>query len=133
MLITEFTITEEHIVLLRNLHTTWQWGTLNINNKRPFGDSDFDADIARLLGWEIPDFDNDNPNKILSFEKRCDQMFKELSIALQICLSVGDFKPGRYYRPDEYDTQFWLPYENFDFTKILGHIRLFKDNFKDGS
>ncbi len=105
----EFTITEEHLTLLRGTWVVWneeEYGAPQIDPKRPYGNSDVPLDIARLLGWEIPTTNTHGPHDPAWDElaTRARKIHEETETALQIVLSVGYFKPGRYvanfYRQD---------------------------------
>ena len=48
-----FTVTDEHLRLLRRAHVTWvdaEFGAPEIDGKRPYGNSDVYSDIAEILG-----------------------------------------------------------------------------------
>ena len=56
--VTEFTVTDEHLKLLRGAYVGWddcEFGAPAIDCKRPYGNSDVIADIAEIL--EVPDDD----------------------------------------------------------------------------
>jgi hypothetical protein len=62
--VTEFTMTEDHLKLLRHAWVTWGegegYGAPGINPKKPYGNSYVQRDIARILDapdddWELED------------------------------------------------------------------------------
>ena len=57
--VSEFTVTEDHLELLRHVHLYWDYGegygAPAIDPKRPYGNSDVERDIAEIL--EAPDSD----------------------------------------------------------------------------
>ena len=57
--LTEFTVTEDHLKLLRHIHLYWDYGegygAPAINPKRPYGDSYVERSIAEIL--DAPDGD----------------------------------------------------------------------------
>jgi hypothetical protein len=54
--VTEFTVTEDHLKLLRRAYIGWddcEFGAPGIDPKRPYGNSDVIGDIAEILGEEL--------------------------------------------------------------------------------
>ena len=52
--VTEFTVTEEHLKLLRCLYVSWdhcEFCVLRLISKRPYGNSDVIEDIREILGY----------------------------------------------------------------------------------
>jgi precorrin-6A/cobalt-precorrin-6A reductase len=52
--VTEFTVTEDHLTLLRHARVSWdeaEYGSPSIDAKRPYGWSDVEGSIAQLLDW----------------------------------------------------------------------------------
>ena len=92
----EFSLTEDHIKLLRQMEVGWQrdeFGAPEIDPKRPYGNSQVYYDIAEHLGRDIPE----EPKEFSDEEKA--EMFKlhrETETALQIVLRTGNFAPGVY-------------------------------------
>lgn len=92
----KFTLTDEHIKLLRQMKVGWQrdeFGAPEIDPKRPYGNSQVYYDIAEHLDRDILEEDGD-------FTKaQKEEMFKlhrETETALQIVLRTGTFTPGVY-------------------------------------
>ena len=53
-----FEIKEEHLKLLNRSYVSWgdsEFGAACIYPKKPYGNSDVENDIAKILGWEIKD------------------------------------------------------------------------------
>ena len=105
--INRFTVTDEHVRLLRSAYISWEdtaLGAAGINPKRPYGNSNIFADIAEILG--VPDsewmdaYDEPTPDA----EWRFLRLHVETAIALQIGLATGEFRPGRYVRGNEWDS-----------------------------
>jgi hypothetical protein len=51
-----FRLMPEHVTLLRAANVRWEVGETGapaIDSKRPYGNSDVELDVARLLGWEL--------------------------------------------------------------------------------
>lgn len=99
----EFILTENHILLLR---ASWvnerlsevEYGAAEIDPKRPYGNSDVESDIARILGYEFIDQEYlRNSDREL-----CRLLHAETPLALQIVLSTGSFQPGVYHRTTSY-------------------------------
>jgi hypothetical protein len=103
--ITRFTLTAEHVKLLRQANVSWhwtEWGAPCIDGKRPFGNGDLVRDMAEIL--EVPTIAvAGDPKAILETDyARLHDLYPELCTALQIILSAGTFEPGEfeadYYR-----------------------------------
>ncbi len=83
-----FTLTEQHLVLLRAMCIGWQdaeYGAPEVDPKRPYGNSGVEADLAELL----PGLDLDTLRRL----------HRETATALQIILVTGAFVPGEYQKP----------------------------------
>jgi hypothetical protein len=111
----EFTVTEDHLKLLRHARISWDpgefYGAPAINSKRPYGNSQVVEDVAELV--QAPDSDYEWTEEEVIFPQRHTARFKHLrteaaegylhlhvqtAIALQIVLATGEFRPGRYRR-----------------------------------
>lgn len=100
----KFTITEEHIKLLRSMYVGWQdceYGAPEIDPKRPYGNSSVEADIHEILAGET--------EYELTREQRArySVLHRETAAALQIFLSVGEMKPGIYETVRPFNRQEW--------------------------
>ncbi|MGD0242561.1 MAG: hypothetical protein ABSB59_19835 [Streptosporangiaceae bacterium] len=86
-----FTVTEEHLKLLRHLFIHWDegegYGGPAISCKRPYGNSAVPENVAEILG--LP-------------EDRMLRVHVEAGIALKVVLAAGEFRPGRYCREGDY-------------------------------
>ena len=94
-----FTLTEEHIALLRNAYVEWggaEFGAPCIDPKRPYGDSDPLPNIAEILGEKASCCPHCGEALEDSDEDRLMKLHKETETALQIVLSTGSFIPGSY-------------------------------------
>jgi hypothetical protein len=104
-----FTVTDEHLRLLRRAHVCWdeaEFGAPGINPKRPYGNSNVYGDIAEILGlvdgeWQ-DEVEEDWPPPEL--EWRFLRLHVETAIALQIGLATGEFRAGRYVRGNDWDS-----------------------------
>jgi hypothetical protein len=109
----DFTVTDEHLLLLRRAYVVWEEGELGlgaplIDPKRPYGNSQVYADIAEILG--LPDSDWADEELIPSLDSawRFIRLHVETAIALQIALATGEFRAGRYVRDDDQgDSRRW--------------------------
>jgi hypothetical protein len=104
----QFTVTDEHVRLLRRAHVSWdetEFGAPGIDPKRPYGNSDIYGDIAEILGLVDGDWQDevaeDWPSPEL--EWRFLRLHVETAIALQIGLATGEFRAGRYARGNGWD------------------------------
>ena len=96
-----FTLTKQHIVLLRNANVGWnegECGAAGLDTKRPYGNSDYIQDIAGLLGNKSIRRERDiTSDEEMEFER----LHRETQTALQVVLATGSFQPGTY-EADEY-------------------------------
>jgi hypothetical protein len=97
--VTEFTVTDDHLKLLRRAYVSWddcEFGAPEIDCKRPYGNSDVLDDIGEILGagpWRGED------EEILpDAERAFTQLHAETAVALQVALATGKFEAGRYTR-----------------------------------
>ena len=110
---TDFTVTEDHLKLLRRARVSWddaEYGAPAIDPKRPYGSSNQVRDMAEILG--LPDSEwLDQDDVIPGAEGRLARLHAETAIALQIVLATGEFRPGRYTRTDQYEID-WTRHES---------------------
>ncbi len=88
--IKKFTITEDHLKLLKRMYVGWQdseYGAPEIDPKRPYGNSSVAIDIYEILGWEI----NTDEEISNSLREKCFSIHKETQMVLQILLQSGTF------------------------------------------
>ena len=102
---TEFTVTEDHLKLLRHAYVDWDegegYGAPGINPKKPYGESYVERSIAQIL--DAPDEDwiyEGGERAYLTDEaaERFTRLHVETIVALQIVLATGEFRLGRYRR-----------------------------------
>jgi hypothetical protein len=94
-----FTVTEQHIKLLRAANVSWgddEFGAPCVDPERPYGNSAVYADIAHLI-WEIETSDSDIFSD--SMVEAMDRLHGETKTALQIFLATGVMEPGDYVAP----------------------------------
>lgn len=107
-----FTLTAEHVTLLRNANVQWygdeEWGAPRISDKRPYGNSDTDKDIARILGWTL--FEDRHGETHLSADQftQAITLHQEMGEALAVVLAAGTFEPGEYVTTQDF-TNDWRP------------------------
>lgn len=102
-----FTITEDHLKLLRSAYVRWEdceYGAPAIDCKRPYGNSSVELDIAEILGWDI---DEDDDGMTQDQRDAARQIHLETEAVLQIILSSGIMEAGVYERPDGYSVD-WV-------------------------
>lgn len=107
-----FTVTEDHLKLLRAAYVDWQdmeFGAPAIDPKRPYGNSDVTADIARILGEPVPE-DDDGAEDWFD-ANRLTRLHRETQTVLQIAISTGAFATGTYTRPGLYSRE-WVAERN---------------------
>lgn len=103
---TRFTLTADHIKLLRHMYVGWQdceTGAPEIDPKRPYGNSDVAGDVAEILGWKR-DADGDLCDADVAKARK---LHGETSYALKIILVTGKFEPGEYEKAELYDDRSW--------------------------
>jgi hypothetical protein len=104
---TEFTVTDDHLRLLRHAHITWddaEYGAPEIDPKRPYGNSYVARDIGSILGAPPGDWEDGEVGGFVldEVEQRYARLHAEAAVALQIALNTGAFEAGRYTRADGY-------------------------------
>jgi hypothetical protein len=110
----EFTVTGEHLRLLRRAHVFWdeaEFGAPSIDPKRPYGNSNVYRDIAEILEVPEREWEDEGRDWSLDTEWRFLRLHVETAIALQIGLATGEFRTGRYVRDDDWDRHRWRPDE----------------------
>lgn len=104
----KFTITDNHLKLLRSMYVDWddcEYGAPCINPKRPYGNSSVEDDIAEMIKW---DKEEEMWNEKAS--KELYHIHREMQIVLQICLCLGKFETGNFVKQEEYDSLSWKKY-----------------------
>jgi len=101
-----FELREEHLVLLANMYIEEAgggWGGPTVDTKRPYGNSDMIADIARILGIEgFVDHDDEVHYSKGQYDHMV-ALHEQTTKALQIILQIPGAKPGPYVQTDPYD------------------------------
>ena len=102
-------ITETKIIAEINYaHSDAKWIR---THKKPYGNSAVGRDIAEIL--EAPDedwvfVDGQKADPTDEAEERLMRLHVEAMFALQIVLTVGEFRPGRYQRSEWWNTDWRL-------------------------
>jgi hypothetical protein len=100
----EFTVTDEHLRLLRNAHVFWdeaEFGAPSIDPKRPYGNSNVHRDIAEILDVPESEWEDEGQGWSPDTKWRFLRLHAETAIALQIALATGEFRADRYVRYDQ--------------------------------
>lgn len=95
-----FTVTEQHLALIRQLSIRWsggEYGNPEIDPKRPYGNSDRARDVLTILGLRDP---RDRVELSPEEEALAWRLHREVATALEILLAVGTFTPGVYVAGD---------------------------------
>lgn len=97
-----FTVTKEHLVLLQNSYTAWdycEFGAASIDPKRPYGNSDVIGDMLSLLNINVEQYEDfaEVPTEI---EDRLNQLHKDTQTCLQILLCNLKIEEGIYTEVD---------------------------------
>jgi len=101
----EFTVTEDHLKLLRHAQLYWEYGegygAPAICSKRPYGESYVERSIGEILDARDSDWEWEDGEKACitpEAEERFTRLHEETLIVLHIALTAGVFRPGRYIR-----------------------------------
>jgi hypothetical protein len=103
----EFTVTEDHLKLLRHLGDGGLYwdpgesfgGAPYFGPKKPYGNSNVPRDVARIVGApdsDLQQWDDDDREPEAKVEDRYLRLHVEAGIALKIVLATGEFRPGRF-------------------------------------
>jgi hypothetical protein len=99
-----FTLTADHVLLLRNASIDFQdgpeWGGPAIDCKRPFGNGDMVGDMALLLGVNNVETDDEEIHWPPGTRLNMMHLYGELGDALQVVLATGTFSPGDFEADD---------------------------------
>jgi len=105
--IKRFTMTKNHLKLLRRMVVSWQdceTGAPEINPKRPYGNSSVADDIHEILTGETIGCTDSKRYELTEDEsEKYIKLHKETETALQIVLATGKFSVGNY-EADKYST-----------------------------
>lgn len=103
-----FTLTAEHLTLLRAANIGWngdEYGAASIDPKRPYGNGDVVRDIHELLHPDEPYDDTLRDLTDDEWKERVEvyeQLHRDLETALQIVLVHGGFVAGVYVLDPSY-------------------------------
>lgn len=90
----EFTITDDHLLLLKELHVDFEagieFGAPAVDPKRPYGNGDVFRDMRRILGVEGEETAEGNTE--------LSELHREMALVLQIGCRLGRFEKGTYTR-----------------------------------
>ena len=106
----KFELTADHLTLLQNMYVEWwdaETGAPGIDPKRPYGNSNVEADIAFMLGWVKSRYEEEETDEIRELYNKAMKLHEETETALQICLLTGKFEPGTYERTVEWNRRSW--------------------------
>jgi hypothetical protein len=99
-----FTLTAEHLKLLREMYVGWQdceYGAPEIDPKRPYGNSSVEADIHEILTGET-EYELTEAQR-----ERYAQLHRETQTAMQILLQVAEIPLGVWQNNQAYGTASW--------------------------
>lgn len=94
-----FTLTEQHIKLLRAMNVGWnadEFGAPCVDPKRPYGNGDAYGDMLRILYGKEPGEGVTYGDYLVG---RFYNLHCETQIALQIVLATGVMEAGEYVAP----------------------------------
>ena len=74
----------------------WDYNAPTICQKRPYGNSDIQQDICKILEWEKLGDDGYEPCYSSKQIILAQQIHEEMKTALQIVLNTSSFQPGLY-------------------------------------
>lgn len=95
-----FTLTDEHIKLLRHSYVDWwdcETGAPAIDPKRPYGDSGVENSMHEILTGEVIGCIHSKRDELTEEEiSYYIKLHKVTKIALQVVLATGKFETGTY-------------------------------------
>jgi hypothetical protein len=95
-----FTLTPEHILLLRQMCVNWQdceTGAPEIDPKRPYGNREVTTDIHAILTGESVGYAGSARDALTETEERTYlALHRTMDTALEVVLRTGAFVPGVY-------------------------------------
>ncbi len=108
---TEFRLTEDHLKLLRRANIGWEsceYGAPAMDCKRPYGNSNVEDDICRIIGWCPLDEATEDWSR--EQRDRASQLHQDLQIALQLLViyAGSKLKTGLYRMTKDYDCHSWI-------------------------
>lgn len=108
-----FTLTTQHIALLRGMYVSMDCGSPAIDAKRPYGNSGWSryTDMDRLLGYPYK-VDVETLEDHPEIMEALDKLHAETETALQIVLATGTFIPGTYRQERMYHELSWKLCDN---------------------
>ena len=110
----EFELTQKHLDLMAegyyHYHNPYNFGSVGLESKRPFGNSNVYGDMGKILGIEpekemTPMF-SDRPWFDFSDRQKAEMNYffrTELPVAMRIVLSNQSFNLGMYIRQHKFD------------------------------
>lgn len=108
-----FTITPQHLALLRNMNITWDntgWGAPAVDGKRPYGSSDLYPSMAKIIGM-TPEYVSRDKQIFFSEqqEETLYQLHNEMETVLQIVVQQGGSLLSREYQQEGTYPYQWIP------------------------
>ena len=94
-------VTEEHLLILKNLKIAWQYrglGGPGVDIERPFGSSNVVDDLARILSLENQDED---------MEAYLSDLYTDMTQCLQILIQCLGIEEGIYQREKKESCSDW--------------------------
>lgn len=108
----ELEVTQDHLTLIKNFNVKFdqhcEYGAGYIDPKRPYGNSNVDRDIGKLLGIEpkgdVYDKDDEREHREFTQEQTAYfwKLHVEAALALKICCQTQSFDPGIYVREHKF-------------------------------
>ncbi len=99
----KFTITEQHLKLIKEMWLVPQTKCPMVDYIRPYGNSDMLGDIAYILGLPAAKegvFSNDQTLYMETLHSEC-------TTVLQICMALLKFEIGTYQQINQHDSRAW--------------------------
>lgn len=109
----QFTVTENHLKLIKRLNWTWnecETGAPSIDPKRPFGNSYVPGDVRDILGEKDTETCHECGNSKAGgmTDDMALEVYYELLFCMQILTDNLWIKPGVYKRDSGLDTKWFL-------------------------
>jgi len=122
---TIFTLTEDHLKLLKNMYVEWNddayEGSPMVGIKRPYGNSDVIEDVAEIVagrrdGGEVF-YTRDSEDELIGVYgedtrvftvKELNALHRQMDTALQIVLCTQSFVAGTYHKREQFSARSWV-------------------------
>lgn len=97
-----FTVSSDHLVLMRRLNFVWLINSPSVSCARPYGNGDLVKDVAKIIGLELFEDASGNKHMTAEQEQLCKDRHLEMKTFLEILCQFGEIPSGTYKRKETY-------------------------------